>query len=324
VTYEIYAAQYAGRGKQAEAGAFKRAAHLALSSIKRWIKPDGTGFVVKNRYPIEAHHGYERYSAQSQYNLLACWLMAVAYLYSDNSVQEKPCPADIGGFALPIVEDYHKVFANVGGTYVEYETWGDLHYNPTGLIRCHVKGSNPQIGPSDGVVHQFDKKTKEDLGGENMCVGPAWQDGEGNWHRLADYDTQTPPEVKVLEESPERVKFSLVYSGDFDGVSSITETFTIDREGVDVEDSIAGDGVKQMRIYYPMLVFDGTEEAKVRMDGNRVDLSLWDGSIAFTLLEPQNTKLQRTGKQLDYRNGMIEGAYADIAGTTARYRISVK
>lgn len=206
VTYEIYASQYARAAKFAEAGAFKRAAHLAADCIKRWLKPDGTGYVVKNRYPPEARHGYESYSAQSQYNLLACWLVGVAYLYANDRIAEKACPADVGGFAFAI-PDFHKVFANASGTYVEYETAGDLRYNPTGLIRCHIKGSNPQLGPSDGVVHRFDPKTKQDLGGENMCVGPAWIDSSGTWHRLADYSPQSPPNVEVLHESPDLVSF---------------------------------------------------------------------------------------------------------------------
>ena len=44
---------------------------------RRWKR-----IIVKNRFPIEVMHGYESYSAQSQYNLLACWLMCVAYLYA--------------------------------------------------------------------------------------------------------------------------------------------------------------------------------------------------------------------------------------------------
>ncbi|HEX2988591.1 MAG TPA: hypothetical protein VHS06_10530, partial [Chloroflexota bacterium] len=90
VTYEIYAAQYARKGRMAEAGAFKRAAHLSLRCIERWYRPDGSGYVVKNRFPIEARYGYESYSAQSQYNLLACWLMAVAHLYADDAIAERP------------------------------------------------------------------------------------------------------------------------------------------------------------------------------------------------------------------------------------------
>jgi hypothetical protein len=321
VTYEIYAAQYARCGKLDEAGAFKRAAHLSLACVKRWIRPDGSGYVVKNRYPMEAQHGYERYSAQSQYNLLACWLMTVAYLYADESVREKPCPADVGGFVVPIVEDFHKVFANAGGTYIEYDTNGYLHYNPTGLIRIHVKGGNPQLGPSDGVVHKFDPKTKEDLGGENLCVGPAWQDASGKWHRLADYNTDSPPKVEVLDETPDRARFRVTYAGDFDGATRITETITVEPSGVTVEDSLEGKDIERMRVYYPMLVFDGLEESKVEMSGSSVALSLRDGAIRFMILDPADAQLKRTGVRLDNRNGEVEAAYADIEGLHARYRI---
>lgn len=321
VTYEIYAAQYAHRGRPAEAGAFKRAAHLSLGCIRRWLRPDGSGYVVKNRYPPEAHHGYERYSAQSQYNLLACWLMSVAYLYADDTVRERPCPADVGGFVVPIVEDFHKVFANAGGTYVEYETNGDLHYNPTGLIRCHVKGANPQLGPSDGLVHKFDPKTKKDLGGENLCVGPAWQDKAGQWHRLADYDLKARPTVEILEEKPERVRFRVVYSEPFGGATRISELLTVEPSGVTVEDSVEGEGIKRMRVYYPMLVFDGLQATKVQFRGSEVALRLRDGGVRFSILEPEQLPLQPTGTRLDHRNGQVEAAYAEADSLRMRYRI---
>ena len=315
VTYEIYAAQYARTDRLAEAGAFKRAAHKALVCMNRWLRPDGSGYIVKNRYPIEAQHGYERYSAQSQYNLLACWLLAVAYLYADESVSERPCLSEVGGFVVPIVEDFHKVFASAGGTYVEYDTQGYLRYNPTGLIRCHIKGSNPQLGPSDGVVHGFDPETKEDLGGENLCIGPAWRDSSGEWHRLA--DTNVKPKIEVLQESTSKVRFKLVY--EIEGVR-VTETVTVEASGVTVEGVLSG--AKAMRVYYPMLVFDGLEETKIEMAGSAVTLSLRDGAVRFEVLEPSGVELHRTGKRLDFRNGEAEAAYADIPGLRAVYRIA--
>ncbi|MDH7601341.1 MAG: hypothetical protein QHI38_04255 [Armatimonadota bacterium] len=320
VTYEIYASQYAKQGKLAEAGAFKRAAHLAVNCIRRWLKPDGTGYVVKNRYPPEARHGYESYSAQSQYNLLACWLLGVAYLYADDSISERPCPADVGGFAFSI-PDFHKVFANAAGTYVEYETAGDLRYNPTGLIRCHIRGSNPQLGPSDGIVHKFEPKTKKDLGGENMCVGPAWLDSAGVWHRLADYSPDTPPDVQVLHASPDRVSFRITYTGKFDGAHTIRETITLEPGMITVEDVVSGTTTEKMRIYYPMLVFDGLEESRITVGGSSAMLELRDGSCLFEILEPQEVRLQRTWKRLDFRNGQAEGVYAEIDGLRAVYRI---
>ncbi len=325
VTCEIFAAQFARHpdapAAVAKAGAFKRAAHLALRSIERWLRPDGSGFVVKNRYPIEAKHGYERYSAQSQYNLLACWLLAVAYLYSDETIDERPAPADVGGFVVPLVADFHKVFANADGNYIEFETAGDLRYNPTGLIRVHLRGTNPQLGPSDGVVHKFDPLTKADLGGENLCVGPAWRDASNKWHRLADYSPKKPPVVQVLKQTPREVSFCVTFEGPLDGASRVRETITLTAAGVTVEDSVEGPAVNDIRVNYPMLVFDGLERTKVQVDANAARLTLRDGSIRFAMEQPGGVRVRRAGRRLDFRNGQAEVLYADIPGRAATYSI---
>jgi hypothetical protein len=326
VTFEIFAAQYARHdtaNAMAAAGAFKRAAHLSLQSIERWLRPDGSGYVVKNRFPIEARHGYERYSAQSQYNLLACWFMAVAYLYSDGNIPERPAPADLGGFVVPLIEDFHKVFANAGGNYIEYETAGDLRFNPTGLIRVHLRGGNPQLGPSDGVVHKFDPKTRADLGGENLAIGPAWQDAGGVWRRLADFSPKEPPLVEVLKESPAEVSFRVTYEGDFIGASRICQTITLTSQGVEIGDSVEGPGLRNIRIYYPMLVFDGLEETQVAVEANTTRLLLRDGGVRFTLKHPEGVQLERAGYRLGFRNGMAEALYAEIPGTNATYSIQL-
>lgn len=337
VTYEIYASQYANQGKIREAGAFKRAAHLSMKSISRWKRPDGSGFIVKNRFPPEATHGYESYSAQSQYNLLACWLMSVAYLYSDDDIRELPAPADVGGFVLPMQDVFHKLFANAGGNYIEYELSGDPRYNATGLIRIHLKNSNPQLGPSDAVPHKWDNKNRKDLGGELLSVGPAWFNNEGREFRLAEYTnisfpnkalysayTATPlPDIniKILKQTPDRVKFKITYTGEFNGVSKISQTITVDSRGVLVEDQLTGE-FKSFRIYYPMLVDDGQEKTTVRIHGDFLDLSLRDGGITLHSLFPGKSIINRTGNPLPFRNGFAEAAYFDIDGNRARYRIS--
>ena len=149
--YEIYAAAYAKAGRPAEAGAFKRGARLALSSIKQWIRPDGSGFIVKNRYPIAARHGYESYSVHTNYNLLACSMLCAAWQYADDAIAETAAPADVGGFVIQI-PDFNMVVANAGGSYVQYMTRGNGKYNPTGLLRVHLRGGHPQLGYSDGIL----------------------------------------------------------------------------------------------------------------------------------------------------------------------------
>ena len=151
--YEIYAAEYAKAGRLAEAGAFKRGARLALASVTQWIRPDGSGYIVKNRFPIEARHGYEDYSVHVNYNLLACSMLCAAWQYADDAIEEKPAPADVGGFVIHI-PDFNMVIANAGGSYVQYMTKGNGRYNPTGLIRVHLRSGHPQLGYSDGILHQ--------------------------------------------------------------------------------------------------------------------------------------------------------------------------
>src|SRR3712207_9480052 len=104
------------------AGVYKRAAHLALASMQRWVRPSGEMQIVKNWVDPAKRHAYEPYSFHSQYNLLPMSMLATAYEYaaSTEKVDERPSPADIGGFVLDIPE-LHKVFANAGGTYVEID-----------------------------------------------------------------------------------------------------------------------------------------------------------------------------------------------------------
>lgn len=327
VTYEIYAAQYArikdSSRTKAIAGGFKRAAHLSLRSIANWLRPDGSGYVVKNRFPIEAKHGYESYSAQTQYNLLTCWLLAVAWLYSDDTIPEQPAPADTGGYVIPIIPAFHKIFANAAGNYVEYETAGDLRFNPTGLIRIHLSNSNPQLGPSDGVVHAFDRTRRPwvDLGGENLTVGPAWRDAAGNWRRLADYSPVDPPAVEIIKQTAAEVCFAVTYTGDFDGAERIRQKITINKNGVTVEDTVTGPAIKDFRIYYPALAFDGLEKSNITTDGNSVRISFRGKPIRCTILSPAGAVLQRENRLLDFRNGQVEPVHADIPGTTAIYQI---
>ncbi len=337
VTYEIYASQYASQGKMKEAGAFKRAAHLSLKSISRWKREDGSGFIVKNRFPIETMHGYESYSAQSQYNLLACWLMSVAYLYADDSIEELPSPADVGGYIIPMQDVFHKLFANVGGNYIEYELSGDPRYNATGLIRIHLKNSNPQLGPTDAIPHKWDNKKKKDLGGELLSVGPAWFDKEGVEHRLAEYTNisypntelysaytgTSLPEIKVTikEQTLQKVSFEVAYIGNFGGVSRITKQFTINEKGLIVKDNLQGE-VQSMRVYYPMLVDDGEEMTRVNMTNNKVSLSLRDGDITFEALSPRKSVMKRSGISLYCRNGYAEAAYFDVPGKEAEYKVT--
>jgi len=319
VVFEVYAAASARAGRPQEAGAFKRAARLSLASVMRWIRPDGSGYVVKNRYGVDARHGYESYSAHTCYNLLACSMLAQAWQYADQTVRELPAPADVGGYVLPILEPFHKIFASAGGTYVEYDTRGDHVYNPTGLIRVHLKGGHPQLGPSDGCAPKFSGP------GVNLAVGPEWHDAAG-WHRLAALTPPTP-KVEILEETPQRTRFRVVYEiGPLDespeaSRHTLTETITVEPGGVTVEDELQGSTVNAMRVTYPMLVFDGLKSTSVNVAGNSIQLEMDGCAAGCTILEPSGATWVRSSKTVAHRNGLVEPATAEIQGVRAVYRI---
>ena len=314
VTFEIYAGHLAREGRLDEAGAFKRAARLSLASIRRWIRPDGSGYVVKNRYPIHARHGYESYTAHTCYNMLASSMLAQAWQFADESVEERPSPADVGGFAVPILDPFHKVFAGAGGTYVEYDTSGDHVYNPTGLIRVHVKGGHAQLGPSDGCAPKYSGP------GVNLATGPEWEDDAG-WHRLAAMNPPAP-KVEILEETLEKVRFRVTYDVQTEHRAELVETIAVEPTGVTVEDQISGEAVRAMRVNYPMLVFDGLAQTTVDLHGNRLALKLDDLGVGFQVLQPEDVELHRTGETFAHRNGHVERVVADVPGRRTVYRIT--
>ena len=307
VIFEIYAAAHAKAGRMEEAGAFKRAARLSLASIKNWIRPDGSGYIVKNRYPVEARHGYETYSVHTCYNMLAMSMLAQAWQFADDRIEEKPCPADVGGFVAPVVDTFHKIFANAGGNYVEYDTSGDHKYNPTGLLRVHLKDGHPQLGPSDGCAAHYSGK------GIDLAIGPAWRSKDGGWQSLA--ASRDTPKIEVLEESPARVRFRVTYP-------EVVQTITVNSDGVTVEDLVTVTDTEAMRVTFPMLVFDGATKTAVTMKNNAVTLTLADKSVNFAIIEPNAVKLKRSGKELKHRNGIVEAAVAESSGKRMVYRIS--
>jgi hypothetical protein len=86
------------------------------------------------------------------------------------------------------------IIANAGGSYVQFMTRGNGRYNPTGLLRVHLRDGHPQLGYSDGIWRQ----TPE-------TAGP----------------------VEVLEETARRVRFKVgqeTLTLDADGVTVVAES----------------------------------------------------------------------------------------------------
>lgn len=88
--------------------------------MRRWQRPSGELWIVKNRADPADLLGYEAYSSHSQYNLLAMAMLSLAFQRAapTESVLERAAPADVGGFVVRLPAPFNKVIANAAGTSV--------------------------------------------------------------------------------------------------------------------------------------------------------------------------------------------------------------
>ncbi|BCM90996.1 hypothetical protein IAD21_02859 [Abditibacteriota bacterium] len=284
-TYEIYAARALKEGDTELAGIYKRAAHLSLASMKRWVRLTGEMQIIKNWVDPAQTHAYEGYSAHSQYNLLPMAMLAIAYEHADTTegVAEKAAPSDGGGFVLDLPE-LHKVFANAGGTYVEVDTNADHHYDATGLIRIHIKGLSPQLGPSDSVLeHPSYHIPANSPPAQNTGVGVSWLDKAGAWRRMGELAAEQIKSVKVetLASTPQRVEFNVIYEGDLFGVSRITEHYVLTDGKVELTTELA-DYKGALRYVWPVLADDGKTPSTITTANGVVSVSQTGGKVAQT------------------------------------------
>jgi hypothetical protein len=320
VTFESWASRFARRGDLAAAGACKRAAHLALQSIGRWVRPSGELGIVKNRIDPAARHGYEIYSFHSQYNLLAAAMLAMAWSRADDRLREAPSPADTGGFAFALQPAFHKVFANAAGTYAEIDTGADLHYNPTGLLRIHHRAVAPET-LSDGVVtgpgYLLPSKPTRSL-----AVGPEWRDQAGAWHALADHGAADldPAGFTLVSASPSRIEIRLAYRGRLrGGASAVAEHLTISPGRVEMEHVVEGE-VDAVRQCWPMLASDGVTASDIDVMERGASVSRGGGRLTFTA-RSDGAIVSRLGLAEPCRNGFMDACLAHAPGRTLRSRI---
>jgi len=313
VTYEIWARRKRREGNEPAARAFRRAAFLALQSIKRWIRPSGELWIVKNRFDPALRHGFEGYSFHSQYNLLAASMLATAWLFADETIPAGVCPAEISGFVVHL-PDFHKVIANAGGLYVEIDTAADPNYNSTGLLRVHKFGVEPLVGPTDGAA----------IKDEPLAVGIAWREDD-RWQPLAGLGQKqvVRASVTVREENPKRVSFTVRYELNRPQVQAVLETYELTPEQVRVTAEVEGN-VESLLVRFPAIAFDGQRASKITVNGNAAIVQLGDSQQTFRVEAPNGVTLMRTGRWVRSRNGYLEPIEGEVKGNRVVYTLTPK
>lgn len=311
--FEIFAHFAVAERDVPKAEVFKNAAHRAFASMARWQRPTGEMWIVKNRVDPGSRHGFESYSAHSQYNLLAAAMLSIAHEYAlqTAAVKERAAPCSVGGFVVDLRRDFHKVVANSGGTYVEIDSGADLRYNPTGLLRVHAPGMEPLLGPTDGLVEGGDSDQ-----GVFAAVGAGWKGRNGSWRSLAEFGRDDVQEVALrrIEERPDHVAFAVTYIGDFDGVPSVTEEYSIRPGAITVRTQLGG-YAGPARLIVPLLADDGERKTVIEARGNAVRVGLEGSSQLFVAESAPSFAVAEQAQA--FRNGWAKVAVAEHADAAA-------
>lgn len=305
------------------AGAFKRAAHLAAKSVESWVMDYDPAFITKNRFSAESAHGDSGYdgSPYTAYYLLMGSVFGTAYQLADESIPEAPAPVDKGGYVMQLWPSFHRTFATCGDYHIEIDNRGQITHDATGLGRIHKRGIRPETGLSMSIPANPAVRFSMPTSPEYAAIGPVVKWGM-KYIPLAEMADSKycqgifAADLRIIEESPERVAFSLTYSGDLLGAQSITETYEVTPDGVTIEPSIVGGELAEFRV--PLIVTDGmgTSGIETRADGFSVtyegavyDVSVDDAEGITTILD----SVERPNISGVYRLGKFVGP---VAGRT--------
>jgi hypothetical protein len=303
--FEAWSRRSAAAGDRVGSRAFKRAARRAAQSVARWVRPGGDIWIVKNRFDPPLRHGYEDYSFHSQYNLLTAAYLALAWSYADDKIAEGADPAETGGFLVDL-SSFHKIFANMGGHYLELDLAGEPGHGETGLVRDDYRtGIEGSGAPSVG-------------GG--TAIGMGWIAG-GKVEYLA---TMPPDQIvgQLVSQnlSGRTLHFSVRYRLRNSAVKAVTETYALDAETVRVTVAVEG-GIDRLLIRYPAFVTDGRSKAETIASPVSVTSRLGAWTRAFRLVSPADG-LRDTGVTASDRSGTYKLFEAATDGHEASYALS--
>jgi hypothetical protein len=279
---EMEAHRYAGE-RPTYAGAFKRAAHMAVQSIMPWIMDYEPAYVLKNRFNRDLMHGDTRAdgSPYAAYALLIASILGTAYQMADESIPEGPMPADRGGYVMQLWPSFHRTFATCGPYHIEIDNSGQPTHDATGLGRFHKRGIRPETALSMSIPAEPSVNLAIEASPIHVAIGPyvAWGKKDVPLATMADSrhcGGIHAVELTVDEETEQRVAFSLRYSGDLIGADAITEHYQLTADGLRITPDIEGGTLSCFVV--PLLATDGMAQSAIERlpDGFRVT---YEGAI---------------------------------------------
>ena len=317
---EINAAHWKKQGRDDVAGAFKRAAHLAFQSVSRWQRPSGELWIIKNRAEPEQRLAYERYSNHSQYNLLPMAMLAMAYGHADESIAERPSPAEVGGYVFDARDTFHKVAAAAGGYYVLIDCVADAEYNATGLQRVHKAGvAFSAISDSAAPERVYGPG---DAPKKAIAPGIAWKrKGEDQWLSLADFSGGTKAkrsvqsaDLQVRSTSADKTEFQINYklTDERQGRWQVTDRYMLTNKGVELTANVTGDAAAYAA-HWPVLVSDGAADTQVQTTASGVSISQRGSMTSVRIADAGVSEpLALKGPRVVNHNGYVQEALVGV------------
>jgi len=263
-TFELAAEMAWVDGDRRLAGQFRHAARVALQSSWRFQQEQGWFSVTKSLLPAAHQNFYADWSALANYNGYTEIHSSEAFATELSPIPEQPTPAEIGGYAVTLDNQFDNTFLNAGGMQVQICTEGSSAANLAGSLRWHTLGiarfSRPEwesrLGPGDGWI-------KAD-GTSAISFAPTFFES-GDWQLVGQLPdrfigTFTPSFVHPL-----LVRGTLIITPKS---GQTGPTFTMDLvvtpDGVLV-DTARTEGDESFGITWPVLEFDGKHVMKTNL-----------------------------------------------------------
>lgn len=142
--FEYEAQLCKAEGNLEEAGIYRAAAKLAVSSIKKWWQ-ENPHHHIKNYYPIYSMLGCEKYAYYDKYMVTTASMLYNAYLFADDSIEPTVCPAERGSHIWQTGPWFHKLFCKQDDYFVELEYEANPQYDASGIGRIHRRGAPSAI-----------------------------------------------------------------------------------------------------------------------------------------------------------------------------------
>ncbi|MBQ8371365.1 MAG: hypothetical protein IJX38_00290 [Clostridia bacterium] len=266
--FEMEAARNHRLGRGETAARFKGAAKLASEHILSRLAEKPVRH-IKNRYGRDSGIGCEDYGYFNKYMVTIGSNIYFAMLFGREDISPMPAPATVGGYTVATGDDFHKLFLNHSGYFLEIDTRADPHYDANGLGRVVRAGCPTQICLS--VPFAMEPHYK--LEGENktqMSICPFVLRGG----RLI-LGASEGAQLSITDRCADTSGASASVKYDTDG-ESVTVKYDVSTRGV----CMTADGADGFML--PAFAFDGERESEINLTRGAISIKYDDHSCRYS------------------------------------------